>query len=382
MNLLTFPEAIRHTQVKIKLHLLLILLFLSPTLMAQEGLRGRVIDEEGSPLSFTTIFIKETGSGSISNLNGTYEIKLEPGTYNLNFQHLGYGSVQEQVNILPGKWLEKDIVLQKQAYLLSEANIQATDEDPAYKIMRKVIAKTAFHRQQVESYTCKVYLKGGGRLIDYPWFMKKVIEEEGIDTAATFVQESISEISFQRPATYTEKVISIRTVGDDRNTSPMNYINGSFYEDRVAGLVSPLSRKAFAYYRFRYINTFEDRGYQINQIEVIPRVDDEEFVKGNLYVVEGLWNLHSIDFQAIPQGISIDIEQNFAPVEPEVWLPISHQYQGKGKLFGFEFSFQYLATVSDYEIELNPDLDQQFEVIDEKTEMPEPEEEPKSFPLP
>jgi len=340
------------------------------TEVSGQGVRGRVIDQDGTPLSFTTIFIEETGSGSVTNINGTYEIRLEPGKYALNFQHLGFAGLRKQVTV-SDQWEEVDVVLQEQAYLLRGAEIKGGKEDPAYKIMRKAIAKSGFHREQVERYSCLVYLKGGGRLVDYPWFMRKVIEEEGIDTSATFVQESITEVIYERPGKYTENVKSIRTSGDDQNTNPMNYINGSFYEERVAGIVSPLSKKAFAYYRFRYISTFEDRGFNINKIEVNPRVKDEEFVSGYLYIVEDLWSIHSVDFVIIPQGITINIEQNFAPIQPDVWMPISHKYDGSGKLFGFEFTFQYLATVSNYEVEINPDLARDFEVLDIKTEKAE-----------
>jgi hypothetical protein len=335
-----------------------------------QGVRGRVIDQDGNPLSFTTIFIPETGSGSVTNINGTYEIKLSPGTYNLNYQYLGYASAAKKVTVA-NEWITLDIVMAKQAYTLEAAEIDGGKEDPAYKIMRKAIAKSSFHRQQVEKYTCTVYLKGGGRLVDYPWFMRKTMEEEGIDTSATFVQESVTEVTYERPGKYTENVISIRSSGDDQNSNPMNYINGSFYEDKVAGVVSPLSRKAFGYYRFEYLNTFVDGDYNINKIKVTPRIDDEEFVSGYLYIVEDLWSIHSVDFKIHPQGINIRIEQNYAPIKPDVWLPISHHFQGDGKLFGFEFEFEYLATVSKYDVEINPDLDTEFEVLDIKTEQEE-----------
>lgn len=347
----------------------LICLLLNVASQAQ-GVRGRVIDQEGNPLSFTTIFIPETGSGSVTNINGTYEIRLSPGEYNLNYQYLGYASSAKKVTVA-NDWVTLDVVLTKQAYTLNAAEIDGGKEDPAYKIMRKAIAKSSFHRQQVEKYTCTVYLKGGGRLVDYPWFMRKTMEEEGIDTAATFVQESVSEITYERPSKYTENVISIRTSGDDQDVSPMNYINGSFYEDKVAGVVSPLSRKAFGYYRFEYINTFVDGDYNINKIKITPRVDDEEFLSGYLYIVEDLWSIHSVDFMIHPQGINIGIEQNYAPIKPDVWLPISHHFKGDGKLFGFEFEFEYLATVSKYDVEINPDLDTEFEVLDIKTEQEE-----------
>ena len=335
-----------------------------------QSIKGLVLDQDGNPLSFATIYVSETGSGSITNEQGKYELKLPPGSYTITFQFLGYATQQIKVN-LQDETVTRDIVLNQQAYLLGEAEIKSGKEDPAYAIMRKAIAKSAYHRQQVDHYTCEVYLKGGGRLKKIPWFARKALEEEGMDTSATFVTENITEITYDRPGHYEERVISIRTQGNDRNTSPMNYINSSLYEPTIAGLVSPFSPKAFAYYKFKYIRTFKDRDHQINEIQVIPRSMGEDVVRGRIFVVEDLWCIHSVNLVTTIQSVDINIRQVYAPVKENVWLPVSHRYKGEGKILGFGFEFQYLATIRDYDITLNPDLATEFEVLDEKTEKEE-----------
>lgn len=337
------------------------------TNLSAQGLRGVVIDQEGKPLPFSTIYVSETGSGGISNEKGQYELRLLPGKYNIAFQFLGYKT--EQISVTIGdEFLRRDIILQQQAYLLNAAEIEGGNEDPAYKIMRKAIAKSSYHRQQIDSYTCEVYLKGGGRLVKAPWFARKMLEKEGIDTSATFVTESVSKIKYTRPGHYEEEVISIRSTGDDQNSNPMNYINSSLYEPKVAGIISPFSPKAFAYYRFRYQRTFADRGYQINEIKVIPRSRGEDVFEGTIFVVEDLWCIHSAALIINVQSIVIDVHQVFAPVSEKVWMPVSHNYEGHGKILGFEFEFQYLAVIRDYAIVINPDLALEFTVIDEKAE--------------
>ncbi len=342
-------------------------LFFTPLVLLAGGIKGRVLDDDGKPLPYTTIYVKETGSGSISNENGNYEIRLAPGTYHITFQFLGYQSQAIEVEV-GETMIVRDIVMLKHAYLLSEAEIKGGKEDPAYKIIRKAIAKSNYHRQQLDAYTCEVYLKGGGRLVDAPRIIRKQLEKEGLDTAATFVTESVSKITYTRPGKYEEEVISIRSTGDNNNTNPMSYINGSFYNPEVAGLVSPLSPKAFAYYKFRYVTTFKDQGYNINKIQVTPRSRGEETVTGMLYIVEDLWAIHSFDFAITVQGINIDARQIFAPVRESVWMPVSHKYDGNGSIFGVKFEFGYLAAVSKYDITINPDLDSEITVLDEKTE--------------
>jgi hypothetical protein len=375
MYLLPFATFIRHRIVsRFRIFIFTVIsLWLCGDLYAQ-GVRGRVIDQDGNPLPFSTIYINETGSGSISNDAGTYELRLAKGNYTITFQHLGFASQLIKVQV-GDEFVVRDIVLTKQAYLLGEAEVKAGDEDPAYKIMRKAIAKSGYHRQQVDSYSCQVYLKGGGRLSKVPWFARKMIEEEGIDTSATFVTESVSEISYERPGKYTERVISVRTTGDDQDMNPMAYINSSLYEPEIAEMISPLSGKAFAYYKFRYIRTFDERGYQVNEIEVIPRSKGQDVLRGRLFIVEGLWCIHSASFISEIQGIEIKMRQVYAPVMENVWLPVSHRYDGSGKLFGFGFEFQYLAAVTDYKVAVNDDLDADFVVKDSKTESVD---EPKS----
>src|SRR5690606_4055881 len=142
---------------------------------------------------------------------------------------------------------EIDLVLRAQTTVLQTVIVNASGEDPAYTIMRKAIAKAKYHLQQLDGYTARVYIKGSGQLKDYPWIAKRTLEKEGIEKGRVFVQESLSEIKYTRPSKFEEKVISIRSDGNDNNTSPTPYIFGSFYEPEVAETISPLSPKSFSY---------------------------------------------------------------------------------------------------------------------------------------
>ena len=52
---------------------------------------GRVLDEEtGEPLIFVPVYITETKTGVITDMNGFFTIVLYPGKYNVNIEYLGY----------------------------------------------------------------------------------------------------------------------------------------------------------------------------------------------------------------------------------------------------------------------------------------------------
>ena len=332
------------------------------------GIHGTITDEDGSPLSFATIFVKQSGTGTTANADGFYEILLAAGRYELVFQHLGRKSEVRVVEISRG-FSEMDITLVPQEIMLQSVTIDADDEDPAYSIMRKAIAKANYHRNVLDSYSARVYIKGAGKLKDYPWLAKKALEKEGVEKDRVYISESVSDIKFTRPNKFEEKVISIRSDGKDNNTSPNGYIFGSFYDPEVAGTISPLSPKAFSYYKFEYLGTFKDREFEVSRIKVTPRSKGDNVVDGLLFIIEEDWSIHSMDIRTIKLGIDIYIKSTCAPIEDKVWLPVSHHFRVDGKVFGFEFEYNYLASVNNYRIAINPKIYvEEMQVIDEKKE--------------
>jgi hypothetical protein len=334
------------------------------------GIRGTIKDDKGEPLPFATIFVKKTGTGTTTNANGFFELALPQGVYEITFQYVGYETAVNELEV-GSEYLELHIILKSQATLLQTVVVQAGKEDPAYTIMRKAIAKANYHRNQLDEYRAKVYIKGAGQLKDYPWLAKKQLQKEGIEKGRVFISESVSEIQYNRPNKFSEKVISIRSDGKDNNTSPNQYIFGSFYEPEIAETISPLSPKAFSYYKFEYLGTFRDRDYDISKIKVTPRSKGDNVIEGVINLVENWWSIHSMDIKTSKLGIDITIKAVYAPIEDKAWLPVSHQFGIYGKIFGFEFEYKYLATVSDYRITVNPELyvePEQMEVVDEKIE--------------
>src|SRR5690606_9799603 len=99
-------------------------------------------------------------------------------------------------------YLELNVQLLPTSYEMQEARIDGGREDPALTVMRKAIAKASYHSQQLDSYAAEVYVKGSGRLLDVPFFLKKTVEKEGLDSNMAFNSESIMEVEYQRPNTY------------------------------------------------------------------------------------------------------------------------------------------------------------------------------------
>ena len=346
-----------------------IICMLFSTALFAGGISGTIKDTNGNAIPYATIYGKELGTGTTSNIEGKYVYRLAAGTYNITFQSIGYETVVKRIKVDNG-FIETAIILKEQTYELAQVEVTSGGRDPAYTIMRKAIAKAKYHTNQLNSYQTQVYIKGSGRLIDSPFFLRKTIAKEGIDSSFAFTTESVNEVTYTRPNTYKERVISVYTQGDtdNANINPNNFINASFYESDIGGVISPLSEKAFGYYKFVYEGFFVDRGREIDKIRVIPRSKGDNVFEGTINIVDGEWAIHSLDLKTYKVGVAINAKQVYAPIEDKAWLPISLQYKVNGKYFGFKFEANYLASLSDYKIELNPDLEYEVEVVDEAIE--------------
>jgi hypothetical protein len=333
-----------------------------------QGIRGIVKTSEGEPLAYASVYIRNLGDGVPTNVEGRYELKLKKGVYDVLVQYLGYKSKLETVIITDESWKEVNFELEPQVYTLGTVEVNAGAEDPALTIMRKAIAKAKYHRLQVQKYSMTVYLKGTGQLTDAPFFMKKTLEKEGLSLNEAYTSESVSRITFTQPNKVEEKVLSIRTNGDNQSTSPAPYIQTSFYQEKINDIISPLSRAAFQYYRFKYEGSFFDQNVLVSKIKVTPRSRGEQVFEGHIYIIEDLWAIHSLNLQTSYLGFQIQATQQYAPVAENVWMPLTHQYKFGGKMLGFEGDFKYLASTREYDITLNPDLKEVPQIIDEKVQ--------------
>ena len=94
----------------------------------QKGtVRGTVTDgASGEPILFGTVLVKETGSGTDTDLDGAYSLELTPGTYSLEFSYLGYNSqIISDVVITEGEVVLLDAQISEESEMIEEVVITA-----------------------------------------------------------------------------------------------------------------------------------------------------------------------------------------------------------------------------------------------------------------
>ncbi len=331
--------------MKLKLLLLFFLLIVAVINVKAQNIKGQIKSVSGEVIPFASIYVKELKTGTTSNKDGYYQFPLSNGTYHIFYQALGFERKETLVTVAD-KDIIKNIELQSQEYAIKEVKVYGGKEDPAYAIMRKAISLAPYFQHQVKSYDAMIYLKGGFDLDKVPFLVRKQLKEEGMEEGKTYVAESVNEIKFTAPDNYEHKQISKRSsLPDDNEDQVMNYINYSFYDVDNEDLISPLSRKSFSFYKFQYQGFFRQGEYYVNKIKVTPRRKSQQLFTGYIYIVDQLWNLHSVDLNNEQFWGNIQVKQVMEEVEDKVWLPVSHNFLVDVKVMGFKLKANYGGSV-------------------------------------
>ncbi len=337
---------------------------------------GSVSDRSGELLPLVSIYIQGTSTGTTTNLEGVYQLNLNNGSYDVVYQFIGYETQVKSIQI-DGTPQIIDIVLAEQALLIDEVVVAADAEDPAYRVIRQAIKNRDFHNNLHEQYACEVYVKGYNKVLDAP---EKVlgIEVGDMDGALdsnrqgiVYLSESISDLYYSRPDNYKEVITSSKISGDDQGYSFNSAAEMQFNiykntESLARAIILPIADNALKYYRYRLDGTFYDeKNRLINKIEVIPRSQSDPAVSGYIYIVEDVWNVHSLDLSLSKQASqvyfldSLNFEQVFIPIGDSDSRAlfsniITFQFGG----LGFVVEGEFTAIYSDYNFD--PQLDKKF----------------------
>jgi len=371
-DLIKKPISVKYLLSKKELRTLLLLLFtLSGSLSAlATRVKGVIRDSSGQPMSFASVVVRGETTGTMANEQGEFSLDLPPGrSYELVFQFLGYKTVIEKTDV-GEKEVFLTITMQEQSIRLGEVKIGQSNEDPAYSIMRKAIAKSKIHDKQVDHYDADVYIKNTLLINKVPALFRKQLEKNNVKVGVPFVSEALINLKFTQPNKRVTKVLAKKLSLDEVDISGGYYLVNFYDIPRDLDLVSPLSPKAFSYYRFEYMGFFEDRGRTINKIKIIPKSYGPGVCRGTIYIIDDLWCIHSIEAETVNQGFTIKLKQLYSP-QQEVWVPVSQVIDFGGKPFGFDFGAKLQVSPKYKALRINQKYVTEVKVLDAK-DAPQP----------
>jgi hypothetical protein len=315
-----------------------------------QGLKGRISDETNNPIPFAVIYDESTYTGTTSNADGYYELKLDEGSHSIVYKAMGYYIVRK--TITPSiSMVTMDVILKEQPVAVKEIVITPGKEDPAYAIMRKVIGLAPYHLNQVKEYQAEVYLKGTLQVTKIPKFISKHTSVNGktsvLKSGDVFFEESVNQIHFHAPDHYEQKVTSIHSTfpWNNQDVNPMGIINSSLYEPEVDDFISPLSPNAFNYYSYKYLGFFDEGDQVIFKIQVTPKRNSQQLMRGIIFIVDKQWCLHSTDVSAEMFFGKLKLKTIYSPVKSNAWMPVSYQVDVDASIMGVIASYKYASSV-------------------------------------
>ena len=312
---------------------------------------GKITDEQNEPVPYATIFVSETREGTISNVHGNYNLKLEKGTYHFIVRSLGYLQIEQEIKLASDS-LRFDIVLQRQEYRIKEVKVFPGKEDPAYYIIRKAMANAAYFREKIKHYEADLYIKSNFTFTNIPKLYQNRMEVNGqklkdaFKEDMTYVIESQNKITFDYPDSYKQEIISKRSSLTGFDEPPiMGLLTSNFYEERPARFISPLSAVALNHYNYEYQGFITVGKFDIFKIKVQPKRRSDELVSGTIYIVDKLWCIYNADFVARLEFFRFRIKQQYENLGNENWMPVSHIVEGDFSVLGLKGKFYYGATL-------------------------------------
>jgi hypothetical protein len=328
--------------------------------------KGTVSGANKAGLAFANVAVRGAATSTGANEQGQFQLRLPAGQYELVFQYVGYRPHIEPVRVLGGdSVLNVNITLEAEAYSLGEVLVKSSDRDPAYAIIQQAQQWRAYHKREVAAYRARIYIKTLGRINDTPAKIMGLFKlGPDIKKGIFYLSESLSDFSFTQPNIVKERMISSRVSGDSRGLSFNRASAGrdlTFYENLVKpafserGFVSPIAANAMLFYKYELVGSTTQGGEVVHKIRVVPRRRTDPVFSGFIYIVDGSWRIHSVDFTLgkeaqIDYVDNVQLNQQYAPApgNPNVWLIQSQQVRANLSGLGFKGSFYITAVLSNY----------------------------------
>ena len=290
-----------------------------------------VVTFDGISLDHASVRVKNSTYGVITNGKGEYFIELKSGTYTLVCSFVGMKPMEKNIKVLGD--MVVDFELDENQEVLKTLVIDSDREDPAYPIMRKVIAKRKRINSHLTTYTSNMYLKA---TVEKENLKRPDTTDAGLVTKrrVNFI-ESYSTIYFKE-GHFKEVKSAYKDLSEKQNSSqvtisfsdpdptqPLNVVtpelfytkitdgNFDFYQNRldlpVLGEVpytSPISTAAFSNYNYSLIETFYVGEEVVAKIRVEPKFSYGPLFQGVIYVSKTSSVLKSVDLSINTAGLS------------------------------------------------------------------------------
>ncbi len=367
-----------------KQYLLLALLLLGWQFLIGQSISGYIIDKNKAAIPYVNIFVQQVQTGTTTDENGYYYMRLDPGPYNIVISAIGYEDKSVTVDIDDEETV--NFQLASSDYELDEITIKASKKDPAYAIINKAIKHKEKYQNSIQSLRAKAYIKAVEELEvqEKPERVsaeKVELDEDPFKAAEAAKAEKFSKLNlletelilnFQQPNNYKDEKIAYKVYGSKAGLYVPRFdeVQFDFYDNLVkmyeitsTPIVSPLSRRAILSYKYKLIESKKEGDLLVHKIKIIPRKKGNATVTGYVYINDAFWNINRIDVHLTKNNMKLfdelNIKLDYTIVKDSIWYPTRQELIYSSKA-GRKKKFKGRTTMSFSELELDYQFPDKF----------------------
>jgi hypothetical protein len=336
---------------------LLLTVFSSLFLQGQYfNVSGKITNNKLEPLAFVSVKVKNMPGGTISREDGTYELKLEEGKYDIILTCIGYKA--QVITLVVTKDYVQNIILEDDdSKNLSEVIVRGKSKDRSEEFIRNVIRHKENILAAAGAYSCNVYIKA--TQIDSSIRKTKKAKPDSLkknDSNEDLFLMSMAEISlnldYMSETKLKEERSGVVKRGNPESLFFLSTTEGNFniynnlLNSRVLSpvpFISPVSNGGLAAYKYKVINTKQQGKNKIYTISIKPRQMSNVTVEGEVVIMDSAWTVLSTRYRLpvyhLPEYDFFEIDQQYSFIENQAWMITRQQFtyyskSGKGKLSG------------------------------------------------
>lgn len=348
--------------------LLAVVACLSGQVWAQVSLEGQVLDEvDGQPVSYASLLIEERQSGSVTSESGAFHLDLPRGIYHLEVRALGYETQRLMVE-LGDNHKPLSIRLKPVVHQLRDLEVRAgkMNEDPAYRVMRRVMYRVPIYRRAFESYQTQMYTRSSVLFKKVPRILNIELGETKVRlrdlVGKTFFEEEISQINYSKTQgaqlVVRSRQSSVPKVLQDelsmQGQSSHALLASNIYEPYIKGLahcLSPITPGAFEQYKYTLLSRTTEGEAIVYRIAFRQRTKAAQAVSGELEILEGSWAVRTLTIISDGLGMmSSRLVYQLSPTGGSVYLPTTLRANFEARVFGLNSTLSFVTSMSYHDV--------------------------------
>lgn len=366
-----------------------LLLFLIFTLLSSLGwsqsIQGRVIDENGAPVPYANLYIKNnTELRAVTNLQGEYTLYLDPGPYDLVVKFLGYETIEQFITVKPQQKNIYNFQLVPSAKEMKEVEIKVKKRNIAHDIIMHVAERKDTINPDKHNYTAQGYIRASEKRIATKKKSDAEIEEELNLIADPYEREekrkeyqlknnasiNMMEIDFERHYQAPNLVKEIRNgVQIKGNTRDLYYLttvktNFNFFNNFLyvtdlneSAVTSPISWAGIASYKYKLVEQYVENGHKYHKIEISSRNSSQSTLNGFIVVQDSVWMVKSLSFRMEKGNLKkfdyFEIDQTFENWGDTLCVMTNQEMRYGVKYKGESSDGKTILTYSNYNFDVN-----------------------------